>query len=83
MTVVFDRITEFTWVVVIYLASELAIWGLSRVMAPLGIQFFASIIGMVFVFVIMISIYLWRRDCDGMYQRWIKSKVRGYRNGLF
>ena len=71
----FAKIVELIWVVVIYLTSELAIWGLSRVMAPAGIQFFASILGMIILFSIMTSLYLWRRNRDKIYQRWMKSKV--------
>ena len=73
---VLAKIVELIWVVVIYLLSELAIWGLSRVMAPAGIEFFASILGMVIVFAMMTSLYLWSLSCDRIYQRWIKSKVR-------
>lgn len=73
---VLAQIVELIWVVVIYLLSELAIWGLSRVMAPARTEFFASIFGMVIAFAIMTSLHLWSSSCDRVYQRWIKSKVR-------
>jgi hypothetical protein len=72
---ILDRIVELAWVMVIYFSSEVAIWGLSRVMAPAGIQFFASILGMVITFGITTTLYLWRRNFDDLYHRWVKSKV--------
>lgn len=73
---ILDRIVELAWVMVIYFSSEATIWGLSRVMAPAGIQFFASILGMVIIFgITTAALYLWRRSFDEVYHRWIKSKV--------
>ncbi|CAM1505096.1 Fc.00g107330.m01.CDS01 [Cosmosporella sp. VM-42] len=75
LKVVVERILEFTWVVVIYLASELVIWGLSRTLAPANLQFFASILGMVLTFALMVGAYLLFQSCDDTYRRHIKSKV--------
>ncbi|KAF5013023.1 hypothetical protein FDECE_970 [Fusarium decemcellulare] len=68
-------VLEFGWVVVIYLASELTIWGLSRALAPVRLEFFSSIFGMVLTFCVMTAAYLWSADVDDIYQRHIKSKI--------
>ncbi|KFH41150.1 hypothetical protein ACRE_081350 [Hapsidospora chrysogenum ATCC 11550] len=72
---ILDRIVELAWVMVIYFSSEATIWGLSRAMAPAGIPFFASILGMVIISGITTTLYLWRRSFEEVYHRWIKSKV--------
>ncbi|KAG5927800.1 hypothetical protein E4U42_001769 [Claviceps africana] len=60
---------------VIYLASELNIWGLSLALAPAQLQYFASILSMVLVFSAMTLAGRVSRTCDGLYRRWIKKNV--------
>ncbi|KAF4979264.1 hypothetical protein FZEAL_4509 [Fusarium zealandicum] len=76
LTAVLRRMLEFGWVVVVYLASELIIWGLSRALALVGLQFFSSIFGMVLTFGLMTAAYITSPSVDNVYQRHIKSKVR-------
>lgn len=66
---------EFGWVVVVYLASELVIWGLSRALAPVHLEFFSSIFGMVLIFTLMTVAYLFSDSVDYVYRCHIKSKV--------
>ncbi|EWG44594.1 hypothetical protein FVEG_05613 [Fusarium verticillioides 7600] len=70
-----SNVLEFGWVVVVYLMSEVIIWGLSRALAPVHLEFFSSIFGMVLTFCFMAAAYLCFADVDGVYQRHIKSKV--------
>ncbi|KAF5598711.1 hypothetical protein FPCIR_2773 [Fusarium pseudocircinatum] len=70
-----SNVLEFGWVVVVYLMSELIIWGLSRALAPVHLEFFSSIFGMVLTFCFMAAAYLCFADVDGVYRRHIKSKV--------
>ncbi|RGP71555.1 hypothetical protein FSPOR_3261 [Fusarium sporotrichioides] len=69
------NVLEFGWVVVIYLMSELIIWGLSRALAPINLEFFSSIFGMILTFCCMAFAYLCFNGVDDVYQRHIKSKV--------
>ncbi|KAG4260759.1 hypothetical protein FPRO04_04383 [Fusarium proliferatum] len=69
------NVLEFGWVVVVYLMSEVIIWGLSRALAPVHLEFFSSIFGMVLTFCFMAAVYLCFADVDGVYRRHIKSKV--------
>ncbi|OBS17733.1 hypothetical protein FPOA_09465 [Fusarium poae] len=69
------NVLEFGWVVVIYLTSELIIWGLSRALAPIHLEFFSSIFGMILTFCCMAFAYLCFGGVDDVYQRHIKSKV--------
>ncbi|KPM35345.1 hypothetical protein AK830_g11225 [Neonectria ditissima] len=66
---------DFLWVVVIYLASELIIWGLSRALAPLKLAFFSSIFGMALTFTAMSLAYLCFRNVDAIYKDHIKEKI--------
>ncbi|KAF4442257.1 hypothetical protein FACUT_2074 [Fusarium acutatum] len=70
-----SNVLEFGWVVVVYLMSEVIIWGLSRALAPVHLEFFSSIFGMVLTFCFMAAAYLCFADIDGVYRRHIKSKV--------
>ncbi|QGI93534.1 hypothetical protein CEK26_006603 [Fusarium fujikuroi] len=70
-----SNVLEFGWVVVVYLMSEVLIWGLSRALAPVHLEFFSSIFGMVLTFCFMAAAYLCFADVDGVYRRHIKSKV--------
>ncbi|KAF5640526.1 hypothetical protein F52700_3677 [Fusarium sp. NRRL 52700] len=70
-----SNVLEFGWVVVVYLMSEVIIWGLSRALAPVHLEFFSSIFGMVLTFCFMAAAYLCFADVDGVYRRHIKSKV--------
>ncbi|KAM5351068.1 hypothetical protein ACJ41O_003791 [Fusarium nematophilum] len=72
---VLREMLAFFWVVVIYLASELVIWGLSRALALAQLEFFSSIFGMVLTFGLMAVAYLWLPSVDEVYQKHIKSKV--------
>ncbi|RGP68567.1 hypothetical protein FLONG3_8126 [Fusarium longipes] len=75
LSTVASNVLEFGWVVVIYLMSELIIWGLSRALAPANLEFFSSIFGMILTFCCMAFAYLCFAGVDDIYQRYIKSKV--------
>lgn len=75
LVVITKKSLDFLWVVIIYLASELIIWGLSRVLAPLKLAFFSSIFGMVLTFTAMTLAYLCFRDVDDIYKSYVKKKV--------
>ncbi|KAG5981928.1 hypothetical protein E4U55_002489 [Claviceps digitariae] len=60
---------------VIYLASELHIWGLSLALASAQLQYFASILIMILVFLVMTLAGRLSRTCNEMYRRWIKTNV--------
>jgi hypothetical protein len=75
LNTVASNVLEFGWVVVIYLMSELIIWGLSRALAPVNLEFFSSIFGMILTFCCMAVAYLCFSGVDDVYQRHIKSKV--------
>ncbi|KAK7427178.1 hypothetical protein QQZ08_006291 [Neonectria magnoliae] len=75
LEVITKQSLNFFWVVVIYLASELIIWGLSRTLAPLKLAFFSSIFGMVLTFTAMTLAYLCFRDIDDIYKGYIKEKI--------
>ncbi|KAK2002368.1 hypothetical protein LX36DRAFT_627001 [Colletotrichum falcatum] len=62
-------------VAVIYLASELLIWGIFLVLRPVGLHFLNSILGMVLVFAFMTTISQLCSGSNGYYLRTIKSKV--------
>ncbi|KAJ4167319.1 hypothetical protein NW765_009251 [Fusarium oxysporum] len=70
-----SNVLEFGWVVVVYLMSEVIIWGSSRALTPVHLEFFSSIFGMVLTFCFMVAAYLCFADVDGVYRRHIKSKV--------
>lgn len=69
----------FLWVAVIYLASELIIWGLSRALAPVNLSFFSSIFGMALTFTAMAIASIWVQNIGDIYKDHIKTKVRGFR----
>lgn len=75
LNAVTSNVLEFGWVVVIYLMSELIIWGLSRALAPVNLEFFSSIFGMILTFCFMAFAYCCFSGVDDVYQRHIKSKV--------
>lgn len=75
LTYITTNVLEFGWVVVIYLMSELIILGLSRALAPVELEFFSSIFGMVLTFCCMALAYLCFAGVDDLYRRYIKSKV--------
>ncbi|KAK1975415.1 hypothetical protein LZ30DRAFT_605670 [Colletotrichum cereale] len=72
---ILQRTSAIFWVAVIYLASELLIWGIYLVLRPVGLQFLNSILGMILVFAFMTSISQLCAGSDGFYNRNIKSKV--------
>lgn len=60
---------------VIYLTSELLIWGLSLALLPVKLQFFSSILGMLLVFgLAVIAGALWKQ-ADALHHSWLKPKV--------
>lgn len=63
-------------VATICLSSELLIWGLSRTLASVRLEFFSTIVGMVLVFALStLSWVVWRKT-DAWYRRWLKARVR-------
>lgn len=60
----------------IYLGSESAIWGFSRALAPLKVEYFASILGMLITFFLM-TVYMFSSTPNNWYQVYLKSKVSG------
>ncbi|KAK2040665.1 hypothetical protein LZ31DRAFT_603700 [Colletotrichum somersetense] len=72
---ILEWMSAIFWVAVIYLASELLIWGIFLVLRPVGLQFLNSILGMVLVFASMTAISQLFSGSDGIYTRNIKSKV--------
>ncbi|KAG6015166.1 hypothetical protein E4U54_004084 [Claviceps lovelessii] len=60
---------------VIYLTSELNIWGLSLALASAQLQYFASILSMILVFSVMTMVGRFSGTCDALYRRWIKTNV--------
>ncbi|KAF5655631.1 hypothetical protein FHETE_11169, partial [Fusarium heterosporum] len=75
LTTVAGSVLEFGWVVVVYLTSELTIWGLSRALTLANLDFFSSIFGMVLTFCFMVVAFFCFAGVDDIYQRHIKSKV--------
>ena len=62
-------------VTLLYVASELVIWGISCLLYPVNCEYFSSILGMTVVFLstTMIVRYL---DCvDALYQKHLKPLV--------
>jgi hypothetical protein len=76
LTAIATSILDFGWVVIIYLMSEIIIWGLSRALALAHLEFFSSIFGMALTFVLMAVAYLCSPCVDEMYHKHIKAKVR-------
>lgn len=76
LTAIATSVLNFGWVVIIYLMSELIIWGLSRALASAHLEFFSSIFGMALTFVLMAVAYLCCPCVDEIYQKHIKAKVR-------
>ncbi|PHH64683.1 hypothetical protein CDD81_4124 [Ophiocordyceps australis] len=72
---ILDRIAGLFWVAVIYLASEVIIWGLSLALAPAKLEFFASILGMLLLFCFMTVVGWLAERSDAIYVRCIRSKV--------
>ncbi|PNY26330.1 Uncharacterized protein TCAP_03736 [Tolypocladium capitatum] len=73
-------VVDLLWLVIIYLASELAIWGLSRALAMAGLEFFASILGMLLVFSSMTVAGRLCRSYDKFYNEQIRSNVINFIN---
>lgn len=69
------KATQLLIVTFIYLLSELLIWGISRVLAGVGCEFFSSIIGMVLVFVITSILDSQVPVVDGFYRAYVKPLV--------
>ncbi|UKZ63837.1 uncharacterized protein TrAtP1_005061 [Trichoderma atroviride] len=62
-------------VVMICLASELLIWGLSRTLASAGLEFFSTIVGLVLVFAVSTASWAMWKTTDDFYRRWLKKRV--------
>lgn len=71
-----SEITAILYVLVLFLASELIIWGISLALAPAKIEYFSSILSMVLVFAIMTGITTVLPSSDPFYQQMMKPKVR-------
>ncbi|CAI6087132.1 unnamed protein product [Clonostachys chloroleuca] len=69
------EITAILYVLVLFLASELIIWGISLALAPVKIEYFSSILGMVLVFAIMTGITTVLPSSDPFYQQMMKPKI--------
>lgn len=67
---------HFIWVAILYLVSQLAIWGLSVGLSPFDLSFFASSIGMVLVFICMTLMNCAIPTTSLCYRTWIKTKVQ-------
>ncbi|KAH7170074.1 hypothetical protein EDB81DRAFT_941030 [Dactylonectria macrodidyma] len=70
-----NAITFFFWVAVVYLASELVIWGLSRAWDPANLSYFSSISGMALLFIVMAIASRWVENIDDIYKTHIKQKI--------
>jgi hypothetical protein len=77
-----EQIVHLCWVSLTYLLSEAIIWGLSRALAPVKIEFFSSIISMLLVFICMGAAYVAWRPMEAVYRRWIKPRVCRDRPGV-
>lgn len=62
-------------VAVIYLVSELLIWGLSRALAPAKLEFFSSVFGMLLVFAVMMIACALIPNLNVLYEKYMQSKV--------
>ncbi|GJN77171.1 hypothetical protein PLIIFM63780_000660 [Purpureocillium lilacinum] len=63
------------WLGVIYLTSELIVWGFSRLLAPSHLEFYASILAMLSAFVVMTGASYLFADVDIVYQQHIMPKM--------
>ncbi|KAM3510709.1 hypothetical protein MY11210_005635 [Beauveria gryllotalpidicola] len=62
-------------IAVIYLTSDLLIWGLSRALTPANAEFLSSVLGMLLVFVAMMVLYAVIPSLDGFYEKHLRAKV--------
>jgi hypothetical protein len=69
------RVGEFFGAALLYLGCELLVWGLSQAFRRSEVQFPASVIGMVLVFLFMCLLQSLWKGTSCVYDRWIKSKV--------
>ncbi|KAJ2965232.1 hypothetical protein NQ176_g10712 [Zarea fungicola] len=79
----FQGVVNFAVIAVIYLVSELLIWGLSLALAPVQLEFLSSVFGMLIAFAIMILVCILIPNCNVWYERYIKSKVRAIASAHF
>ncbi|CAH0017638.1 unnamed protein product [Clonostachys rhizophaga] len=70
-----SEITAILYVLVLFLASELIIWGISLALAPAKIEYFSSILSMVLVFATMTGITTVLPSSDPFYQQMMKPKI--------
>lgn len=70
-----DRAADLAWVVVIFLVSELLIWVLHMALAPVGLQFLSSIMGMITLFLVMELLSKCLTGMDQFYTKRIKPMV--------
>ncbi|KFA74267.1 hypothetical protein S40288_08721 [Stachybotrys chartarum IBT 40288] len=59
----------------IYLVSELVIWGLSQGLAAANLEYFSSILGMILVFATTSVAYTFCHKTNDIYISWIKDRV--------
>lgn len=74
--IVIRRTGEIFWVGVMFLLSQVLIWGLHLVLRPAGLEFLSSILGMMLVFLAM---EILNKLCNGttrFYKDHVKPKVR-------
>jgi hypothetical protein len=76
VSTVIRRTGEIFWVGVMFLLSQVLIWGLHLVLRPAGLEFLSSILGMMLVFLAM---EILNKLCNGtsrFYKDHVKPKVR-------
>lgn len=69
------KVTQLLSIAIIYLFSELLIWGISRLLSGVRCAFFSSIIGMVLVFVVTTTLYGQLPLVDDLYRAYVKPMV--------
>lgn len=69
------RSVEMGWVVSIFFACELFIWGIYAALRPAGLQFLSPIVGMVAVFLGMLALACVVKRTEGAYGEHLRSKV--------
>ncbi|OAA46732.1 LrgB-like protein [Beauveria brongniartii RCEF 3172] len=62
-------------IAVFYLTSNLLIWGLSRALMPVNAEFLSSVLGMLIVFVAMMTLYAVIPSLDEFYEKHLRAKV--------
>ncbi|EGX89856.1 hypothetical protein CCM_08109 [Cordyceps militaris CM01] len=63
------------WIAFIYLVSELLIWGLSRALTKVKLEFIASVLGMLLVFTVMLVLRAITPKVNEWYEKHVKNAV--------